>query len=63
MVSPEQVMKETGLSEDELARQFTEHLINQGKNPFKDVPENFLNYAKEKFPDLVNLARQKFGDN
>jgi len=59
--SPEEVMAKTGMSEDELLRRFMEHLIQQGKNPFKDVPQHFLRDAEKKFPDLVELARRKFG--
>jgi len=61
--SPEEVMAETGMSEDELTRRFLEHLIQQGKNPFKDLPQHFLRDAENKFPDLVQLARRKFGTN
>jgi len=59
--SPEEVMRRTGMSEDELTRRFMEHLIQQGKNPFEDVPDHFLRDAEKKFPDLVRLARRKFG--
>jgi len=59
--SPEEVMAKTGMSEDELTRRFLEHLIQQGKNPFKDIPQHFLRYAEKKFPDLVELSRRKFG--
>jgi len=59
--SPEEVMRKTGMSEDELTRRFMEHLIQRGKNPFEDMPEHFLQDAERKFPDLVQLARRKFG--
>ncbi len=58
--SPEEVMDNTGMSEDELTRRFIEHLIQQGKNPFKEMPEHMLRDAEKKFPDLVQLARRKF---
>ena len=61
VASPEEVISKTGMSEDELTRRFMEHLIQQGKNPFKDMPEHFLRDAEKKFPDLVQLARRKFG--
>ena len=61
--SPEEAMRRTGLSEDELTRRFMEHLIQQGKNPFEDMPEHLLRDAETKFPDLVQLARRKFGTN
>jgi len=59
--SPGEVMAKTGMSEDELTRRFMEHLIQQGKNPFKEMPEHMLRDAEQKFPDLVQLARRKFG--
>ncbi len=59
--SPEEVMQKTGMSEDELTRLFIEHLIQQGKDPFKDMPEHFYRDAEKKYPDLVQLARRKFG--
>jgi hypothetical protein len=59
--SPEEVMRKTGMSEEELTRRFMEHLIQQGKNPFNEMPEHFLRDAEKKFPDLIELARQKFG--
>ena len=59
--SPEEVMAKTGMSEDELTRRFMEHLIQQGKNPFKEMPEKMLRDAQRKFPDLADLARRKFG--
>lgn len=59
--SPEEAMRKTGMSEDELTRRFMEHLIQQGKNPFENIPEHFLREAEKKFPDLVQLARRKFG--
>lgn len=61
VASPEEVMAKTGMSEDELTRRFMEHLIQQGKNPFADMAEEMLRDAEEKFPDLVRLARRKFG--
>lgn len=54
-------MDKTGISEDELTRRFMEHLIQQGKNPFEEMPEHFLRDAEKKFPDLVQLAHRKFG--
>ena len=59
--SPEEAMRRTGMSEDELTRRFMEHLIQQGENPFKDMPDHFFRDAEKKFPDLVQLARRKFG--
>jgi hypothetical protein len=59
--SPEEVMAKTGMSEDELTRRFMEHLIQEGKNPFKEMPEQMLRDAEKKFPDLSELARRKFG--
>lgn len=59
--SPEEAMRRTGMSEDELTRRFMEHLIQQGKNPFEDMPDYLLRDAEKKFPDLVQLARRKFG--
>jgi hypothetical protein len=59
--SPEEVMAKTGMSEDELTRRFMEHLIQQGKNPFKEMPEKMLRDAEKKFPDLIELTRRKFG--
>lgn len=59
--SPEEVMVKTGMSEDELTRRFMEHLIQQGKNPFKEIPAQMLRDAERKFPDLAELARRKFG--
>lgn len=59
--SPEEVMAKTGMTEDELTRRFMEYLIQQGKNPFKDMPGHVLRDAEKKFPDLVQLARRKFG--
>jgi hypothetical protein len=61
--SPEEVMSKTGMSEDELTRRFMEHLIQQGKNPFKEMPENMFRDAERKFPHLVELSRRKFGTN
>lgn len=58
--SPEEVIDSTGMSEDELTRRFMEHLIQQGKNPFKEMPKHMLRDVQEKFPDLVQLARRKF---
>ena len=57
----EQAKRMTGMSEDELTRRFMEHLIQQGKNPFSDMPDHMLRDAEMKFPDLVQLARRKFG--
>lgn len=59
--SVERTMRMTGMSEDELTHHFVEHLIQQGKNPFAEMPENILKDMEEKFPDLVQLARRKFG--
>lgn len=53
-------MRQTGMSEDELTRRFLEHLIQEGKNPFLDLPEHFRREVEVKFPDLMVLARQKF---
>lgn len=59
--SPKEVMAKTGMSEDDLTRRFMEHLIQQGKNPFKEMPGQMLRDAEGKFPDLAELARRKFG--
>ena len=59
--TPEEVMKMTGMSENELTRRFLEHLIQQGKNPFKDLPAHMRREVEEKYPDLLELARRKFG--
>jgi len=61
--SVEQAKIITGMSEDELTRRFMEHLIQQGKNPFADMPNNMLRDVEMKFPDLVQLAHRKFGTN
>ncbi len=61
--SVEQAKRMTGMSEDELTRRFMEHLIQQGKNPFADMPDHMLRDAEMKFPDLVQLARRKFSTN
>lgn len=63
VASPEEVMAKTGMSENELTRRFMEHLIQQDKNPFKEMPEQMLRDAEKKFPDLVQLARRKFGNS
>jgi len=39
--SPEEAMRKTGMSEDELTRRFMEHLIQQGKNPFENISQVF----------------------
>jgi acetylornithine deacetylase/succinyl-diaminopimelate desuccinylase-like protein len=59
--SPEDVMAKTGMSEHELTRRFMEHLIQAGKDPFAEMSGDMLSDAEEKFPDLVQLARRKFG--
>lgn len=59
--TPEEVMRRTGMSEEELTRQFLLHLIQKGKNPFADMPEKYLKEALEKYPDIIDLARKKFG--
>jgi len=61
VLTPEQVMRATGLSERELTKKFMEHLIEQGKNPFTDMPEPILRKAHADFPDLAEIARKKFG--
>jgi hypothetical protein len=61
--SVEQAKRTTGMSEDELTRRFMEHLIQQGLNPFAEMPKSMLRDANMKFPDLVQLARRKFGTN
>jgi hypothetical protein len=58
--SPEDVMRTYGMSEDELTRRFLEHLIEEGKNPFVDLPERFIMETEQKYPDLLALARDKF---
>jgi hypothetical protein len=57
----EAVKKATGKSEDEILRRFLEEIIRSGKNPFKDIPEVFLQECKKKYPDLLDLAERKFG--
>lgn len=57
---PEDVMAKTGMSEAELTRRFMEHLIQQNKNPFKEMPEQMLRDAEREYPDLVELAQRKF---
>lgn len=57
----EAAMKKTGKSEDELMHDFMEYLIRDGKNPFQKMPVHHLRKAEEKFPDLIELARRKFG--
>jgi hypothetical protein len=59
--SPEEVMRQTGMTEGELTRRFLEDLIQQGKNPFRDLPEHFVRNAEANFPDLLDLARRRFG--
>jgi hypothetical protein len=59
--TPEEAMAQTGLSEHELTRRFLEHLIHEGKDPFAGIPEHFLRQAERDFPDLLDLARRKFG--
>jgi acetylornithine deacetylase/succinyl-diaminopimelate desuccinylase-like protein len=59
--SPEEVMAMTGISEHELTRRFMEHLIQSGKDPFAEMPAEMLRNAEKDFPDLVQLARRKFG--
>ncbi len=59
--SIEEAMKSTGLSRDELERRFIEHLIQQGKNPFKDLPQELHQECEQKYPDLLKLCREKFG--
>jgi hypothetical protein len=49
------------MSEDELTRRFLEYLIQQGKNPFEGLPGSFLQEAQREFPDLLELARRRFG--
>lgn len=51
----------TGMSEEALTRRFMEHLIERGKNPFEGMPKHLLRDAEQKYPDLVQLARRKFG--
>jgi len=58
--TPEEVMRKHGMSEDELTRRFLEHLIEQRKNPFLDLPEQFRREVEEKYPDLLALAKRKF---
>ena len=38
--STDQVLAKTGMSEAQLTRRFLEHLIEEGKNPFEDLPEH-----------------------
>jgi hypothetical protein len=58
--SPGEVMRKHGMSEDELTRRFLDHLIEEGKNPFVDLPEHFLKDVEQKYPDLLAFAREKF---
>ena len=58
--TPEMVMQETGLSEDELTRRFMEHLIQVGKNPFEELPDQFHQESEQKYPDLLGLVQRKF---
>ena len=53
-------MEKTGLSEDELTRMFMIELIKNGKNPFDGMPKEFLDQAKQNYPDIVDLAKKKF---
>jgi hypothetical protein len=57
----EEAKRLTGLSERELTRMFIEKLLKEGKNPFADMPPELLRYDQQEFPDLVELARKKFG--
>jgi hypothetical protein len=54
-------MAKTGISEHELTRRFMEHLIRSGKDPFAEMSGDMLRDAEKDFPDLVQLARRKFG--
>ncbi len=54
-------MRQAGMTGGEPPRRFLEHLIQQGKNPFRDLPEQFLRYAEANFPDLLDIARREFG--
>lgn len=58
--TPEMVMQETGLSEDGLTRRFMEHLIQAGKDPFKDLPSPYRQESEQKYPDLLDLVQRKF---
>ena len=59
--TPEEVMRQTGMSEDELTRLFMEHLIQEGKDPFAGMPEHMRRQSEEQYPDLAALARKRFG--
>jgi hypothetical protein len=59
--SIQEAMRMTGLSEAELERRFLEHLIQQGKNPFKDLPCEYRSQMEEEYPDLLELVKRKFG--
>ena len=59
--TPEEVMRQTGMSEDELTRRFMEHLIQVGKDPFAEMPDHMRRQSEARYPDLAALARKKFG--
>ncbi|MEN8131902.1 MAG: hypothetical protein ABFS45_17305 [Pseudomonadota bacterium] len=54
-------LRETGMTETELTRDFMLHLIDQGKNPFEGMPERLLTDARRDYPDIVERAYTKFG--
>jgi len=58
--NPKDVMAMTGMSESELTRRFIEQLIQEGSNPFDDMPAEFTRQLESDFPDLASLARRKF---
>lgn len=58
--TPEMVMHETGIPEDELTRRFMEHIIQAGKDPFEDLPSQYRQESEQKYPDLVELVQRKF---
>jgi hypothetical protein len=58
----EEAMRLTGMGEEELTQRFMIYLLESGKNPFAGMSDNMLKEAKEKYPDIVDLARRKFGN-
>jgi len=48
-------------SVDELTRQFMIDLIESGTDPFEDMHTLILGEACQKYPEIIAMARQKFG--
>ncbi len=57
----EAAVKTTGMTVNGLAREFLIDLIKQGENPFDEAPKWILDEAKQKYPDILFLAKKKFG--